>query len=89
LRKHQLLLRDLQQPQHRAPSLSPSYQDIQAAGALAKLIETTDFYEEKIAEAHARTAKETLRAVAKEIEQNGLRVGFDKSISADDPGYAD
>lgn len=43
-----------------------------AMDALSALLETVEFYEQKVGQAGARTAKDVLRVVAQEIEVDGL-----------------
>lgn len=55
------------------------------AEAMANIFATTDHYETKIIAAGAKTAKDALRVVAKEIEKDGLSYG--KNLHSEPPSY--
>lgn len=40
--------------------------------ALPRLLSVASFYEEKVGAAHSRSAKEAMRVVARQIDQDGL-----------------
>lgn len=44
----------------------------QPSDILNRIVTTTQFYEQKVAHANARTAKDAMRVVAREIEADGL-----------------
>lgn len=71
LKKQASLLQSLALPRttsHRRPSWVSEH----PADTLAHILTVTDFYEAKIRLAGARSAKDAMRVVAKEIEAEGL-----------------
>lgn len=71
LKKQAILLYSLALP-GSANEQRGSWITEQPTDTLAYILEITAFYEDRISKAGARTAKEAMRVVAKEIEADGL-----------------
>jgi hypothetical protein len=52
---------------------------------LARLLSTTEFYQTKVAEAHAQSARGAMRVVAAEIDRDGLH-GMKEARETEPPG---
>lgn len=72
LKSQESLLESLALPYH-ASHLLAGVADIRM-DILAPVLEVVEFYDGKVRQANAQTAKEAMRAVAKDIEVNGLYV---------------
>ena len=83
-RKQQALLEKLSSPHPTSPSKRSSVAQSRASQALANILAVARHYETKLSEASIRSASQGLRAVAKEIEKDGLNYGLDVH-GADDP----
>ncbi|KAI0964018.1 hypothetical protein AcW1_000938 [Taiwanofungus camphoratus] len=81
-KKQQVLLEKLSLPQPTSRKRL-SGMNSAVAEAMANIFATTDHYETKIIAAGAKTAKDALRVVAKEIEKDGL--GYGKNLHSEPP----
>lgn len=83
-RKQQALLDKLANP-HDGNSKRHSGSRPRASQALTNIVSLAEQYETKLKEAGVRSANQGLRAVAKEIEKDGLSYGTDLHGTDDPP----
>ncbi|KAI9065925.1 hypothetical protein FKP32DRAFT_1623459 [Trametes sanguinea] len=84
-RKQQTLLEKLSNPHATASQKRLSGSTPRASQALSNIIALAELYEAKLREAGVRSANQGLRAVAKEIEKDGLTYGTDLHGTDDPP----
>ncbi|RDX51061.1 DUF1741-domain-containing protein [Lentinus brumalis] len=84
--KQRELLDKLADPHSDAAEKRRSGSKLRAPQALANITAVAEHYETKLREAGIRSANQGLRAIAKEIEKDGLSYGQDLH-GADDPPY--
>ncbi|KAG1864749.1 hypothetical protein DFJ58DRAFT_867178 [Suillus subalutaceus] len=86
IRKQSLLLQSLGQP--TSVDRGASLRSDSVSKALSRVLSTAAYYEEKLASADTRSAKDAFRIVSKDIEQNGLHSAHDAD-DTDPPKHAE
>ncbi|KAG1885479.1 hypothetical protein F4604DRAFT_103814 [Suillus subluteus] len=86
IRKQTLLLQSLGQP--TSVDRGASLRSDSVSKALSRVLSTAAYYEEKLASADTRSAKDAFRIVSKDIEQNGLHSAHDAD-DTDPPKHAE